>query len=245
MIVLLPPSETKRDGGDGQPLDLGALRHSALTDARRTMIAATMVASVTSDAAAHAFRISPKLAEVEAVRNRSVWTAPTMAAVDRYTGVLYDALDAGTLESEARDWLGNRVRVHSALFGLVGALDGIPAYRCSHDSRVGVHLRRHWQHQIAAELRADFVVDLRSEAYTHLGPAPAERSVFVRVVTDDGEGQRRALNHYNKHGKGAFVRSLAQHGPETIESTQALLVWARGAGWRLEPLSAGEIALVL
>ena len=33
-------------------------------------------------------------------------TAPSTRAVDRYTGVLYDALDAASLDASARRWLG-------------------------------------------------------------------------------------------------------------------------------------------
>ena len=52
-----------------------------------------------------------------------------MAAIDRYTGVLYDALDAASLDASARRWLGRHVLIHSAPLGPVGALDRIPAYR--------------------------------------------------------------------------------------------------------------------
>ena len=88
-----------------------------------------------------ALKLEPRqAAEVE--RNRRLRDAPTMPAIDRYTGVLFDALDASTLSTEARAFAATTVVVHSALFGLVGALDPIPAYRLSHDSRVpGVRLR--------------------------------------------------------------------------------------------------------
>ena len=59
-----------------------------------------------------------------------------MPAIDRYTGVLFDALDAPSLDADAREFARETVVVHSALFGLVGALDEIPAYRLSHDSRL-------------------------------------------------------------------------------------------------------------
>ncbi|MGH3566120.1 MAG: hypothetical protein ACRDRH_08830 [Pseudonocardia sp.] len=40
MLVLLPPSETKRVGGDGPPLDLDALSHTELGPALRRLSAA-------------------------------------------------------------------------------------------------------------------------------------------------------------------------------------------------------------
>ena len=38
MLVLLPPSETKRDGGDGPPLRLDALSHPALDGVRKALV---------------------------------------------------------------------------------------------------------------------------------------------------------------------------------------------------------------
>jgi hypothetical protein len=63
--------------------------------------------------------------------------APTMPAIDRYTGVLYDALDAGTPLADARSFASSSVVVHSALFGLVGRSTdpGVPALARSPGSR--------------------------------------------------------------------------------------------------------------
>ncbi len=103
------------------------------------------------DATMRALKLSPRqAAEVE--RNRRLRDAPTMPAIDRYTGVLFDALDASTpLDRRTMRSQGATVVVHSALFGLVGALDPIPAYRLSHDSRVpGVRLRAFWRASLAS-----------------------------------------------------------------------------------------------
>ena len=42
MLLLLPPSETKRDGGDGPPLELEDLSFSSLREARATVLDATV-----------------------------------------------------------------------------------------------------------------------------------------------------------------------------------------------------------
>ena len=89
--------------------------------------------------------------------------------------------------------------------------------------------------------RSGLILDLRSEAYAALGPAPARAdAVFVRVVTEQG-GRRRALNHFNKAGKGALTRRRLL-APASITRTSApLLAWARAEGVRLEPGAAGEL----
>ena len=169
-----------------------------------------------------------------------------MPAIVRYTGVLYDAIDVETLDAEARGFLDANVAIHSALFGLLRASDPIPAYRFSHDTRIpGTSLSKLWREANAAVLDAEpgLVLDLRSESYVHLGPA-SDRSLFLRVVSDDGDGHRRALNHFNKHGKGELVRALAGSA-RTFSSIDELLDWARATGLSLGHGAPGELELVV
>jgi cytoplasmic iron level regulating protein YaaA (DUF328/UPF0246 family) len=245
VLILLPPSETKRDGGDGPPLDLAALSFPALTPARRQALAAVRALSRNLSAAAGMLRLGPASA-TEAARNRVLTSTPTMPALDRYDGVLFDELDAASLPVAARRFAGRHLAIASALFGLTGALDPIPAYRLSHDSRLpGTTPARIWRGPITAELAAvpGLIVDLRSEGYVALGPAP-QGSVYVRVVSVDGSGRRRALNHFNKKGKGAFTRRLLMAGIDHADAS-SLLDWAAREGIRLEPGAPGELDLVV
>ena len=175
-------------------------------------------------------------------RNRAIGTSPLLPAMDRYTGVLYDALDAASLSAAARAFAGEHLAIHSALFGPVMATDRIPAYRLSHDSRLPeLSLRRHWAKPVAEVLgaRGDLIVDLRSESYVHLGAAP-ESAWYVRVVSADG-GQ--ALNHFNKHGKGEFTRAVLEAGIEH-ESVESLVAWAISAGYELR-VQGSELQLAV
>lgn len=249
MLILLPPSETKRSGGDGAPLDLDRLALPGLAAQREAALSALEELSAHPDAAARVLKLSARqLDQVEV--NARVRTAPTLPAVDRYTGVLYDALGAASLDATARRWLGRNVLIHSAPLGPVGALDGIPAYRLAANASVpGLgSLRRVWADAVTAALAEQspsFVLDLRSEAYVALGPVPAEvSSVFLRVVTEDESGATRALNHFNKHAKGVLLRALVQSRPR-IGSPAALRRWATGAGLVLRQGTPGECNLVV
>ena len=247
--LLLPPSETKRDGGAaGSSLDLAALSFPELTDARRAALAALRVPVTDHEAAARAPKLSARAAPPEIARNRELGSSPTMPAIDRFTGVLYDALDAASLSPAARARGERHLLVHSALLGLVRAADAIPAYRLSHDSRLpGLNLKRHWapgNAEVLAALEGP-ILDLRSEGYAALGPLPErEDAVFVRVVSIGDDGVARALNHFNKKGKGAFVRALLESGelPETVDG---LMARAAELGWPLRPGAPGELELVV
>ncbi|WP_137846311.1 peroxide stress protein YaaA [Microbacterium sp. 2FI] len=247
MLILLPPSETKRPGGSRRPLDVASLALPQLAPQREAAVDALVALSADSDEAVRVLKLgATQLGEVAV--NAGLRDAPTMAAVERYTGVLYDALDAASLDSAARRWVGAHVLVHSAPFGPVGALDPIPAYRLGAAASLpGLPpLRRVWADAVAAAIEAlvpRFVLDLRSEAYVALGPVPASvASSYVRVVTEGEGGAVRALNHFNKHAKGALVRRLAEERPR-VASRAGFVRWADAAGLRVRDGAPGELEL--
>lgn len=239
MLILLPPSETKAAGGDGAPLDLDALGFPSLTPLRRELSEELVGLAADPDASAIALGLG-RNRDDEVARNRALWTSPTLPAVRRYTGVLYDALDAASLDAGA---LG-RLAVGSALFGVVRATDPIPAYRLSAGSKLPGRgtLRSRWKPLLVPALAEvhGLVVDLRSGGYSQLGPVAG--AVTASVVTEFPDGSRKVVSHFNKHHKGLLARALAS-GPEceTIEDVAAL---AEAAGLRIELPSPTLVCLV-
>lgn len=241
MKILLPPSETKRAGGSGAPLDESSLALPGLASERRAVIDALIDLAQDEGEARRVLKLSARqVGDVE--HNRMLRSAATMPAVDRYTGVLYDALDAGSLSTASRRWLASHVLVHSAPFGPIGALDLIPSYRLAAGTSLpGLPpLRRHWADATTAALSRDapdFILDLRSEAYVALGPVPdSVPSAYVRVVTEHG----RALNHFNKKSKGLLVRALAEDRPR-VRSLRTLRTWASSRGLVLRPADVAGV----
>jgi cytoplasmic iron level regulating protein YaaA (DUF328/UPF0246 family) len=247
VLILLPPSETKRDGGaDGTTLDLSLLGFGALRKPRTAVIAALRKLGRNQKLMAAALHLGPTQ-HFEVLRNRELGASPTLPALDRYTGVLYDALDAQSLPARARGFAAEHLVIHSALFGLLRAGDPIPAYRLSHDSRLPeLALKRVWAAPVAAVLqeRRELLLDLRSEAYVALGPSAGPESYFVRVVSEGADGTRRALNHFNKKGKGELVRAILLAGIDH-GSVDSLLGWAAANGIRLGRGADHELELVV
>lgn len=247
MLVLLPPSETKLPGGSGRPLDVSALALPSLAPQRDLVCDALVALSGDEEEAARVLKLSARQRGEVAV-NAALRRSGTMAAVDRYTGVLYDALGAASLDARSRRWLAGHVLIHSAPFGPVGALDAIPAYRLAAGTSLpGIPpLRRLWADAVTAAIAAEapgFVLDLRSEAYVALGPAPESMaSSYVRVVSAASDGAVRALNHFNKHAKGALVRLLAEERPR-VRSARGFREWASGAGLHVDESASGELLL--
>jgi cytoplasmic iron level regulating protein YaaA (DUF328/UPF0246 family) len=153
-----------------------------------------------------------------------------------------------SLPPAARSFAHDHLVIASALFGLLGPDDPIPAYRLSSDSRLpGTPLTTLWSGQVGAILAAEpgLILDLRSEAYAALGPAPRRAgSWYLRVLSEGEDGRRRALNHFNKKGKGEFTRALLLAGIDHPDAA-SLMSWAAATGIRLEPGAAGELVLVV
>lgn len=191
-----------------------------------------------------ALKISNKLA-AEVDRNHAVQKSPTMPAIERYTGVLYDGLAAQNLDADSRAFVDASVVIQSALLGPVAASDLIPAYRLSFDTRLPMltpgGLKGLWAKPGAVALAergaGQLVLDLRSEGYSALSPlTPGPQTFYLRVLTKGENGALRALNHFNKKGKGEFARALAQESAQTakISSVDELIDWGASKGLVLE-----------
>ncbi len=246
MLVLLPPSETKLDGGDGPPLRLSALSHPVLGPLRAELVDELVALAADVPASRRALGLSPGQ-DADIARNAALRRTPTRPAIARYTGVLYDALDIGSLRGLAAARARARLAVGSALFGLLRADDPIPAYRLSAASALPGRptLAARWRPVLEpalARIAADeLVVDLRSGPYAALGRLPA--AVRVDVLAEHLDGRRTVLSHVNKAHKGRLARALATTRAEPSDPAGVAAV-ARRAGWRVLRRGAALIVIV-
>ena len=245
MLVLLPPSETKAPGGDGAPLDLAALSWPGLTGVRARLLETLVELSADLPAARAALGLSAGQ-DGEVARNAGLLGAPTAPALERYTGVLYDALDVRSLTRAQRARADRRLAVGSALFGVLRGADAIPAYRLSAASVLpGLPtLRALWRPVLGPALAAvdELVVDLRSAAYAALAPVPG--AVTLEVLSERPDGTRAVVSHSNKAHKGRVARVLATTTgePGDVVRLRALL---RRAGFHVEHPGGTALTLVV
>jgi cytoplasmic iron level regulating protein YaaA (DUF328/UPF0246 family) len=236
VIVLMPPSETKRVGGEGPPLRVETLSYPELAPMRDALIDELVALAGDHRACMRALRISASQhAEIE--RNAALRTAATLPAIGRYTGVLYEALDVGSLRGASAARARSRLAVGSALFGLLRANDPVPAYRLSATSKLPGQptLAARWRPLLEPVLEqvssSELVVDLRSGSYAALGRLPG--AVRVEVLAEHSDGRRTVVSHFNKAHKGRLARALATTRAEPDVAAQVAAV-ARRAGMRVE-----------
>ncbi|ETD29967.1 peroxide stress protein YaaA [Williamsia sp. D3] len=245
MLIVLPPSESKAGGGRGAPLDLDALSLPTLTPIRRKLAEAIVSLADDHDASRKALGLGAS-ATPEIERNAQLWTSPTRPAIERYTGVLFDALDYPSLSRAGKNKAIDRLAVGSALFGVVRAGDLIPAYRLSAGSRIpGFRtLAAEWKPALPEALAAlgeDVVIDLRSGGYQQLGPVPG--AITMTVLTEGTDGTRTVVSHFNKHHKGVVARSLIRSRKQVRDINSLAAIVADG-GQRAEVASERELIVL-
>ena len=229
-MILLPPSEGKTPASQGGKLNLAKLSYPELNPTRlRVQQQLLKVSEGNLKKALATLGISAKqIGELE--NNQKLLTAHCAPAWQVYTGVLFGALDADSLTSAQLASLSKSTYIQSALFGLVGFADSIPAYRLSGDTllpKLGT-LASIWAGQCTPILNetSELIIDLRSGTYVKLGPIPAQaNAVAPKVFQRMPKGEPKVVSHHNKATKGRIVRAIAQSRKQvkSIEDLAAVI----------------------
>ncbi len=252
-VVLLPPSEGKAPGGHGPPRTDDAGAFPALAADRATVRSAVRAALEQGEAAAAALlgARGPHLAQALADWGY-LEDALTLPAAERYTGVVWAALDPAALSPAARRRLRSWVVVPSGLWGLAGAADPLPAYRLPMASRVpGLGgLAAWWRPRITpllAERAGDgWIIDMLPGAHrAAIDPEGLGAARLLRIeLMEDGPGGRRAMGHGGKAAKGLLARALLEAGARDPASLTRLDAPGMNLDARLRDGRHGPVTLV-
>lgn len=244
MLFLLPPSETKEVGGSPLSISQVALTFGGLNPARDAVYEALRALCERPEEAARVLKLGKKQLDQIAI-NLEVQDAPTMPAINRYTGTLYDAIHGRGLKGtptehnqitkEMFERAKDIVLIQSALFGLIPATNLIPNYRLSGTTNLpSISLKGTWtpaHEPIWKRLENGPIIDLRSKAYAELAPIPEDVEHYWVEVLDSNSG--KALNHFNKKGKGQLINAVlsAKFEPKTIADLKKI---AESIGQRIQ-----------
>ena len=218
-LILLPPSEGKAPGGDGPAWTPGSMVVDL--DERRAEVLIALASAMQGSEAARAKLLGVKGRALQAATaaNRAARTSPTRPAIERYTGVLYDALDHGSLTAAQRRRLDQSVVIFSGLWGLVAPSDPIPDYKLKMGTalpRLG-KLSTWWRDELSARLverasgRRVWNMLPNEHAAAWRAPVKLSQQWTVRFLERRPDGSLTGVSHRNKALKGALVRHLLAH----------------------------------
>nr|WP_255633449.1 peroxide stress protein YaaA [Demequina sp. TTPB684] len=250
---MLPPSEGKTPATVGKPVDLSALSHAGLADARRR-VGDTLAKVSGQRNALKVLDVGPSLAD-DVARNTRLWSEPAAPAAAVYSGVLYDAAHMSEWDDATMLRAQQRIRIISALWGAVSPADLIPAYRLSMSTslpRVG-GLATLWKKRLDPHLTAlaagSVVVDCRSSSNAAAWTPRDTPWVAVRVLREL-DGRRTVVSHMAKHTRGLLTAHLmsyetAPQTPQDVADAAAGLIGAALVDVVLEERSKGPDQLTL
>ena len=240
MLILLPPSEGKTAAeATNAPVQFADLSFPELTGERETVLEQLAVVSA-QETALEQLKVGASL-EAEVQRNTRLLHEPAHAAIQTYTGVLFEALDYGSFSPAERQLAQRTILISSALWGVVRPEDAIPAYRLSL-GELG-QLANFWRGALSSALApvvaGELVLDCRSAAYAKSWVTPGTQTLAVRVERVSADGTRKVVSHMAKHYRGELARYLVRSGLAERDFTAdadgaAALVKALEADWDVE-----------
>ena len=217
-VILLPPSEGKAEGGAPRTKwKPTAGTFGPALGSMRAEVAAALMTARGGDAAL--LGVSGKHLERARHANQSLVGSPSLAAADRYTGVVWDHLDLTGLTAAQRNRALSRIVVPSGVMGAALASDPVPDYRLKMGGRLagfGGTMAKWWHDAVSDAVsnyaRGCIVIDLlpneHRAAFTPRHDVVGDY-VAVDLVTPTG----KAGGHDAKAAKGRLARHLLTSTP--------------------------------
>ena len=188
-VILIPPSEGKASGGEYKPVSAPKELLSRISESDSNKLYSGTQKSID-----------------EAVKiNSEILISKTMPAIERYTGVVYDAINYSTLDTESKRYFNSHVRIISGLFGLVKPQQHIPNYKLKIDK---LQVAKYWKESISDKLKNTFVIDLLPQ--THKKAVSYENGIEVEFIITKND-KKKPAGHFGKKVKGTFVRWLVEN----------------------------------
>ena len=253
-VILLPPSKGKADGGRGRAYGRTLARHP-LGAARRTVLDAAVASAAERDDADLARRCGVAQRDAADARRllRGLADAPTLPAHRRYTGVVHG--NAGIADVDPATAPAD-VRIVSALLGLAGLDEPVPAYRLEFTATLpGLGgIAGFWRDRLDEELLrvagGSRVWDLLPAEHARMWPAGLRDDldvIGVRFVRPDGRAANAART---KVAKGLLTAHLLASPRSTASAVVRAVERAVGRGeagplghgWRAEVDADGIVA---
>ncbi len=208
MKILLAPAETKKSGGEEKEFHEDNFSFSSHFEKREEI-----------------FEIYENLLKHSSIEELKVWfglknekevtrykeslkNKPSMKAIQRYTGVAFDALDYENLSGKAQTYVDENVVLFSNLFGPIKANDLIPDYKYKQGAKlpntnVEKFYNEHFSELLDDELGEE-IIDIRAGYYEKFYKVKKANVLTFKFIKDG-----KVVSHWAKFYRGKLLQAIA------------------------------------
>ncbi len=201
MKILLAPAETKIEGGEYPPIDLSLfpLQQPVIKEYEDFILSSDI------DTLSKWFGLK-NINECEKYK-RSITQLPTTKAIQRYTGVAFEALGYNSLPQMAQKYIDDNVILFSNLFGVLRSDDFIPNYKFKQGAILPTINNEKYYKEVLKkpldEMLGDEVLDLRATYYDKIYKLTAPTITYKFLKNG------KVVSHWAKHYRGELVKQIA------------------------------------
>ena len=175
--------------------------------------------------------VSQNLADLNWQRNQN-WSVPftetnARPALFTFDGDVYTGIDANTIPSSDYDFLQERLRILSGLYGILKPFDLMQAYRLEMGTKMAIgknkNLYDFWKKQLTEDLNKELkdnelFINLASNEYFK---AIDVKTLKVPIITPEFKDYKndklKIISFFAKKARGLMVRYIVDNKVETIE----------------------------
>jgi cytoplasmic iron level regulating protein YaaA (DUF328/UPF0246 family) len=209
MKILLAPAETKLEGGEQALLCNTNFSFEPLYKNRLEVINhyEEFLSTNNKDELSKWFGLK-NIKEVEKY-SQSILTKPTMKAIQRYTGVAFDALDYNSMDENIQNYIDENVILFSNLFGAIKGSDLIPNYKYKQGAKLpNIDIEKYYKKhlkEILDDYLGDEVIDIRAGYYDKYYK-PVASTITYKFLKDG-----KVVSHWAKYYRGKLLQVIAQN----------------------------------
>lgn len=210
MKILLAPAETKNVGGEHDSFCKDNFIFEGMFSKREIIFDAyeKHVASLSLDELSAWFGIK-KLDDVKKYQI-SLFSKPTMKAIQRYNGVAFDAIEYNQLTQKEQDYIDENVILFSNLFGPLLASDFIPDYKYKQGAKLpAVNVEKFYMDNftdILDDYLGEEILDLRAGFYEKFYKVKKANVITMKFIKEG-----KVVSHWAKHYRGVVLKELAKN----------------------------------
>jgi cytoplasmic iron level regulating protein YaaA (DUF328/UPF0246 family) len=220
MKILLAPAETKKEGGDCTPYTKKNFFFQEFDETRDLVVKhyEKLLQNNSLEELSKWFGLK-KLDEVKKYQE-SILQKPTMKAIERYTGVAFEALEYENLSETQQKYCDKNIILFSNLFGPLKADDLIPDYKFKQGAILpNIDVIKEYKKVIQMPLDhfiENEVIDLRAGFYDKFYK-PTMPTITYKFLKDG-----KVVSHWAKFYRGNIVKQLAKNNIESFSELMSM-----------------------